>query len=183
MSNAQATLGKAATSIEEIGTARQAAKAFVAALPHIMDCRRRIDEKNRLLKSMAAAGTVAGVGQPVDMADVDNAWDSFTAQLQQHDTHLDEQKNQLQGQLTRQVSTPRWAAPRLYLCSCCINNDIYYTAYEPWCCYLVPLRQQPVAHCDIQPCLKQYKLVCCNPVPLNIQTSSVPFSSHGRSEC
>lgn len=106
MSNAQATLGKAATSIEEIGTARQAAKAFVAALPHIMDCRRRIDEKNRLLKSMAAAGTVAGVGQPVDMADVDNAWDSFTAQLQQHDTHLDEQKNQLQGQLTRQASTP-----------------------------------------------------------------------------
>lgn len=104
-SNAQATLGKAATSIEEIGTARQAAKAFVAALPHIMDCRRRIDEKNRLLKSMAAAGSVAGVGQPVDMADVDNAWDSFTAQLQQHDTHLDEQKNQLQGQLTRQVST------------------------------------------------------------------------------
>jgi len=34
---------------------------------------------------------------------VDNAWDAFTAQLQQHDTHLDEQKNQLQGQLARQV--------------------------------------------------------------------------------
>ena len=103
VSDAQATLGKAATSIEEIGTARQAAKTLVSSLPHIMDCRRHIDEKNRLLKSVAAVGSVAGLGQPVDMADVDNAWDAFTAQLQQHDTHLDEQKNQLQGQLARQV--------------------------------------------------------------------------------
>lgn len=101
--NAQATLGKAAASIEEIGSARQAAKTLVAALPHIMDCRRRIDEKNRLLKSMVAAGNLSSVGQAVDMTQVDNAWDSFTAQLQQHDTHLDEQKNQLQGHLARQV--------------------------------------------------------------------------------
>lgn len=104
VSDAQATLGKAATSIEEIGTARQAAKTLVSSLPHIMDCRRHIDDSNRLLKSMAAVGSVGvGLGQPVDMADVDNAWDAFTAQLQQHDTHLDEQKNQLQGQLARQV--------------------------------------------------------------------------------
>jgi len=124
VSNAQATLGKTATSIEEIGTARQGAKSLVAALPHIMDCRRRIDEKNRLLKSMAAAGGMAGVGQPVDMTDVDNAWDSFTSQLQQHDTHLDEQKNQLQGQLARQVrfsisNTYIHSPDRGQLCSSC----------------------------------------------------------------
>ena len=103
VANAQATLSKAATSIEEIGTARQAAKSLVAALPHIMDCRRRVDDKNRLLKSVAAASSLPSVGQAVDMTEVDNAWDSFTSQLQQHDIHLDEQKNQLQGQLARQV--------------------------------------------------------------------------------
>ena len=103
VANAHATLGKAATSIEEIGTARQAAKSLVAALPHIMECRRQVDDKNRLLKSMAAASSLLSVGQTVDMTEVDNAWDSFTSQLQQHDVHLDEQKNQLQGQLARQV--------------------------------------------------------------------------------
>lgn len=104
VADAQTTLGNAATSIEEIGSARQAAKALVAALPHIMDCRRRVDDKNRLLKAMAAAGNLTNAGQAVDMTEVDNAWDSFTSQLQQHDTHLDEQKNQLQGQLARQVT-------------------------------------------------------------------------------
>lgn len=101
---AQTTLGKAATSIKEIGSARAAAKALVAALPHIMECRRRVDDKNRLLKAMASAGNLPSAGQTVDMTQVDNAWDSFTSQLQQHDSHLDEQKNQLQGQLTRQVT-------------------------------------------------------------------------------
>ena len=103
VASAQATLSKAATSIEEIGTARQAAKSLMAALPHIMECRRRVDDKNRLLKSVASASSLPSVGQAVDMTEVDNAWDSFTSQLQQHDIHLDEQKNQLQGQLARQV--------------------------------------------------------------------------------
>ena len=112
VASAQATLGKAAASVEEIGSARQAAKTLVAALPHIIDCRRRIDEKNRLLKSMASAG------QTVDMTQVDNAWDSFTAQLQQHDSHLEEQKNQLQGQLTRQVTHALFllCCPSSHLC-------------------------------------------------------------------
>lgn len=105
VANAQTTLGKAATSIEEIGAARQAAKSLVAGLPHIMECRRRVDDKNRLLKSMAAASSLPSTGQAVDMTEVDNAWDSFTSQLQQHDIHLDEQKNQLQGQLARQVKS------------------------------------------------------------------------------
>lgn len=109
MSDAQATLGKAATSIEEIGTARQAAKTLVAALPRILDCRRCIDDKNRLLKAAAVGGSTISGNQAVDMSEVDNAWDSFTAQLQQHDARLDEQKGQLQGQLDRQVSHKRGA--------------------------------------------------------------------------
>ena len=113
VASAQATLGKAATSIEEIGAARQAAKSLVAALPHIMECRRRVDDKNRLLKSMAAASSLPSVGQTVDMTEVDNAWDSFASQLQQHDSHLDEQKNQLQGQLARQVRKLLLIASRL----------------------------------------------------------------------
>lgn len=100
--DAQATLAKTATSIEEIGTARQSAKTLMAALPHIMDCRRRIEEKNRLLRTMAPSSGAA-VGQQVDMTEVDNAWESFTAQLQQHDALLEDQKHHLQGQLIRQV--------------------------------------------------------------------------------
>ena len=33
----------------------------------------------------------------VDMGDVNNAWESFTTQLQQFDAHLDEQKSQVRG--------------------------------------------------------------------------------------
>lgn len=136
VADAQTTLGKAATSIEEIGSARQAAKALVAALPHIMDCRRRVDDKNRLLKAMATAGNLTGAGQAVDMTEVDNAWDSFTSQLQQHDTHLDEQKNQLQGQLARQVTelslllkcvTYVFIIARMYtvLARCLLSRGVY----------------------------------------------------------
>ena len=100
--DAQNTLAKTATSIEEIGTARQSAKTLMASLPHIMESRRRIEEKNRLSRTMASSAN-AIVGQQVDMTEVDNAWETFTAQLQQHDALLEDQKQQLQGQLTRQV--------------------------------------------------------------------------------
>ena len=111
--NAQATLGKAAASIEEIGSARQAAKALMSSLPRIMDYRCRIDEKNRLMKTAAGSGATT-IAQTVDMTDVDNAWESFTAQLQQHDARLDEQKGQLQGQLQRQVRYSSMPTPSLH---------------------------------------------------------------------
>lgn len=102
---AQASLAKTAASIEEIGCARQSAKSLMAALPHIVECRQRIEDKNRLLRTMAPSGSTF-VGQQVDMTEVNNAWESFTAQLQQHDALLEDQKHQLQGQLTRQVQQP-----------------------------------------------------------------------------
>ena len=47
----------------------------------------------------------------VDMGEVDSAWEAFTAQLQQHESHLEEQKSQLQGQVSRQVRTAYSTAP------------------------------------------------------------------------
>ena len=99
---AQSTLAKRATSIEEIGTARQTAKSLMAALPQILEQRHCIEENNRLLRSMASSSN-AVLNQQVDMTEVDNAWENFITQLQQHDAQLEDQKQQLQGSLTRQV--------------------------------------------------------------------------------
>lgn len=68
-----------------------------------MFCRRRIEEKNRLLRSMGAGSGGSLTGSGVSMAELDNTWEAFTSQLQQHESHLEEQKNQLQGQVARQV--------------------------------------------------------------------------------
>ena len=57
-----------------------------------------------MMRSSAMAAGAATVAM-VDMSEVDSAWEAFTAQLQQHESHLEEQKSQLQGQVSRQVST------------------------------------------------------------------------------
>ena len=56
---------------------------------------------------MRSSGIAAGAAivAVVDMSEVNSAWEAFTAQLQQHESHLDEQKSQLQGQVLRQVRT------------------------------------------------------------------------------
>ena len=56
---------------------------------------------------MRSSGIAAGAATVavVDMSEVNSAWEAFTAQLQQHESHLDEQKSQLQGQVSRQVRT------------------------------------------------------------------------------
>ncbi len=51
---------------------------------------------------MAAGATTVAL---VDMSEVNGAWEAFTAQLQQHESHLEEQKSQLQSQVSRQVRT------------------------------------------------------------------------------
>ena len=113
---AQNTLAKRAASIEEIGTARQTAKGLMAALPQIVERRRRIEENNRLLRSMASSSN-AVMGQQVDMTEVDNAWENFTTQLQQHDAQLEDQKQQLQGSLNRQVCVLWLIIADSYCCS------------------------------------------------------------------
>ena len=64
--------------------------------------RRRIDEKNKLLRAMAASGKDAAYAV-VDLTEVNNAWESFTTQLQQFDANLEEQKGQLGGLIAKQL--------------------------------------------------------------------------------
>ncbi|KAK9815706.1 hypothetical protein WJX72_008353 [[Myrmecia] bisecta] len=96
-------LAKPASSIEEIGNARQGAKALVDKLQFILELRRKVEEKNLLLRAMAAGGA-GNTLAAVDMSGVDNAWEAFTGQLQRHEGHLEEQKDQLQGHVGRQVA-------------------------------------------------------------------------------
>ena len=56
---------------------------------------------------MRSSGMAAGAATValVDMSEVNSAWEAFTAQLQQLESHLEEQKSQLQGQVLHQVRT------------------------------------------------------------------------------
>lgn len=59
-----------------------------------LQVRRRIEEKNKLLRQMAGSGREAFA--VVELGDVNNQWEAFTTQLQQFDAHLEEQKTGLQ---------------------------------------------------------------------------------------
>lgn len=77
---------------------------------HILNLRRKVEDKNKLIRQMGAAigsntstGSSAALGA-VDMTDLNNEWETFQTKLQQHETHLEEQKNQLKGQIERNIS-------------------------------------------------------------------------------
>ncbi|KAG1663699.1 hypothetical protein FOA52_013267 [Chlamydomonas sp. UWO 241] len=89
-------------SVEEIGLAGQEARGMVDGIMEIGQVRRRIDEKNKLLRAMALNSKDAQYAV-VDMGEVNNQWDTFTTQLQQFDCHLEEQKVQLAGQIGKQL--------------------------------------------------------------------------------
>ncbi|KAK3283536.1 hypothetical protein CYMTET_8768 [Cymbomonas tetramitiformis] len=95
------TLEAEATSVEEIGKARAGAKNLVGAISRVMQLRRKVDEKNKLLRSVLGSNAQQGV---VDMSALSNEWDNFTTKLQQHESHLDEQKNQLKVQVDKRVA-------------------------------------------------------------------------------
>ncbi len=65
--------------------------------------KRRIDEKNKLLRAMAAGTGREAAFASVDMTEVNTAWESFTTQLQQFDAHLEEQKAQLAVAIGKQL--------------------------------------------------------------------------------
>nr|ADI46856.1 DHC1bf [Volvox carteri f. nagariensis] len=102
MKNARELFQRQANTVEDIGIAGQEAKALTAKLTGIQASRRRIDEKNKLLRQMAGGGRDATFAV-VDLADVNSSWDAFATQLQQFDAHLEEQKNQLGVQIGRQL--------------------------------------------------------------------------------
>ncbi|MEW5298927.1 MAG: hypothetical protein WDW36_001997 [Sanguina aurantia] len=92
---------KSASSVEDIGVAGQEAKGMVEQLAAVGQVRRRIEEKNRLLRQMAGSGREAFA--VVELGDVNNRWEAFTTQLQQFDAHLEEQKAGLQVQIVKQL--------------------------------------------------------------------------------
>lgn len=98
MKNGRELFTRQANTVEDIGLAGQEAKTLTAKLADVQAVRRRIDEKNKLLRQMAGGGREAQFAV-VDLTEVNNNWDAFTNQLQQFDAHLEEQKNQLAVQV------------------------------------------------------------------------------------
>ncbi|KXZ45909.1 DHC7 protein [Gonium pectorale] len=102
MKNGRELFTKQANTVEDIGNAGQEAKSLTAKLVDVQAARRRIDEKNKLLRQMAGGGRDATFAV-VDLTEVNNSWDAFTTQLQQFDAHLEEQKGALAVQIGRQL--------------------------------------------------------------------------------
>ena len=70
-----------------------------------------MEDKNKLIRQMATAigsnSAAAGGGAAmaaVDMTDLNNEWETFQNKLQQHETHLEDQKSQLKGQIERNIT-------------------------------------------------------------------------------
>ncbi|KAG2426397.1 hypothetical protein HYH02_014824 [Chlamydomonas schloesseri] len=102
MKNGRELFTRQANTVEDIGLAGQEAKGLTAKLTDVQAARRRIDEKNKLLRQMAGGGRDAAFAV-VDLTEVNNSWDAFTNQLQQFDAHLEEQKGNLAVQIGRQL--------------------------------------------------------------------------------
>ncbi|GMH35100.1 hypothetical protein BSKO_02968 [Bryopsis sp. KO-2023] len=91
-----------ANNIEEIGLARQKAQVLVKDLSRMMEQRKRVEEKNKLLRQMAGGGNAAQFAV-VDLKEIVNEWEGFTTQLQQHGQVLEERKEQLQHHIVKQI--------------------------------------------------------------------------------
>ncbi|KAG2486208.1 hypothetical protein HYH03_015170 [Edaphochlamys debaryana] len=102
MKNGRELFTRQANTVEDIGMAGQEAKSLTTKLSEVQSARRRIDEKNKLLRQMAGGGREAQFAV-VDLTEVNNSWDAFTNQLQQFDAHLEEQKNALAVQIAKQI--------------------------------------------------------------------------------
>ena len=89
-----------ALSIEEIGNARKAAQGLISSVAFMNNLRRKIEEKNRLLRVVAQGGQAA---HTVDISTLNNEWESFSNKLLQLENHLEEQKNILKLEIEKRV--------------------------------------------------------------------------------
>lgn len=104
MANGRDALSSKANSVEEIGQERQRAKSLVDSLSTMMDKRRRVEEKNKLLRQMAGGGNAAQFAT-VDLKEIVSEWEGFTEKLEQHGQVLEERKGQLQQGIVKQVGS------------------------------------------------------------------------------
>lgn len=83
-----------------------------AALLYCMLCclqlRKRIEDKNRLLRQLAASMGTSGLSSssslsPIDLSGLSERWDGFVGQLQAYDTNLESQRQGLQLQLAKRI--------------------------------------------------------------------------------
>ena len=95
-----------AGSIEEIGRARSSAKRLVREMDSVQSLFAKISERNRLLRVLAGSGAVALAGGggddaagAVDVTALQENWDAFTRELQQHERHLEGQKDTLKQKI------------------------------------------------------------------------------------
>ena len=76
----------------------------------VLQLRKRIEDKNRLLRQLAASTGSSGMAassssnlSPVDLSGLSERWDAFVGQLQVYDTHLESQRQGLQQQLAKRI--------------------------------------------------------------------------------
>lgn len=75
-----------------------------------LQLRKRIEEKNRLLRHLAASSGPGGFSgssssslSPIDLSGLSERWDGFVGQLQVYDAHLEAQRQGLQQKLAKRI--------------------------------------------------------------------------------
>jgi hypothetical protein len=75
----------------------------------LLQLRKRIEDKNRLLRQLAGSVNASSLSSsssnlsPIDLSGLADRWDGFVAQLQVYDTNLESQKQGLQQQLAKRI--------------------------------------------------------------------------------
>lgn len=88
-----------AVSLEQIGDNKKKAEGLVQGMKRMLDLRKAIAEKNKLIAQVADDGPKASV----DISDLMTEWDSHFTKLQQYEVNLEEQKKGLETQVLKQV--------------------------------------------------------------------------------
>ena len=101
------TLHATASTVEDIAKSRRNSQLLLTKLSSMVQLRRRVEEKQKLLKTMGSVsdsrvGAKGGQADHIDMENLSSNWDMFTAQLQQQENLLEAQKTQLKGQIEQE---------------------------------------------------------------------------------
>ena len=103
------TLHATASTVEDIAKSRKNSQLLLTRLSSMVQLRRRVEEKHKLLRSTGSVGNDSKGGSSkggspdyIDMEQLSSDWDMFTAQLQQQENLLEAQKTQLKVQIEQE---------------------------------------------------------------------------------
>ena len=99
------TLHASASTVEDIAKSRKNSQLLLSRLSSMVQLRRRVEEKQKLLKTMGSSDSSVSstkTADSIDMEQLSSNWDMFTAQLQQQENLLEAQKAQLKGQIEQE---------------------------------------------------------------------------------